>query len=514
MSDRNKIWRIAKPILSALTLVWWSAMLILFVNRQSTGKRFISADFNIVRVGTPISEDYYSVTFKGKKIGYSSVVKQKVPTGFLFHESSFYRLPIGGVFQEITSEGLLSVDESLFTQVLNFSYSAGGYETQVNALARKNMLEVEINTPSGKRYARYPLTGRIFSSTIIPEMIFRRKFTRDTISIPTFDPISLTERSFKVQVLGIDRFKRFGESKVYEVRVFYGGLQSSMFLDTNGTLLMEKTPEGFMMVREEKDIALKMDMRESGATDLLAGFAIPLGGARIENPREAKRMIIKIENLPGELFELDDFNQRWIAESLLLIIDSGGSHDGTANRFGWAPEDTSETFDIQKNDRRILSTAKKITSNATDDSARLSKINEYLFKNIKKGYVSSIPSAVDVLQKMHGDCNEHTVLFVALARSLGIPARTNVGLLYMESDFYYHAWPQAYADGKWMTFDPTLGQSPADATHIKLASGGLDRALVLLRIGDARLKLVSVEYNDGTIIDGNGELITFKRKKE
>ena len=35
-----------------------------------------------------------------------------------------------------------------------------------------------------------------------------------------------------------------------------------------------------------------------------------------------------------------------------------------------------------------------------------------------------------VLASGRGDCNEHTVLFVAMARALGLPARTAVGLVF------------------------------------------------------------------------------------
>ena len=54
-----------------------------------------------------------------------------------------------------------------------------------------------------------------------------------------------------------------------------------------------------------------------------------------------------------------------------------------------------------------------------------------------------------------GDCNEHTVLFVALARALGLPARTAVGLVYLDGSFYYHAWPEVWL-GEWVAVDPDL----------------------------------------------------------
>jgi transglutaminase-like putative cysteine protease len=42
----------------------------------------------------------------------------------------------------------------------------------------------------------------------------------------------------------------------------------------------------------------------------------------------------------------------------------------------------------------------------------------------------SLPSAREVLRTKVGDCNEHTALYVAMARAAGLPARIAVGLAY------------------------------------------------------------------------------------
>ena len=116
---------------------------------------------------------------------------------------------------------------------------------------------------------------------------------------------------------------------------------------------------------------------------------------------------------------------------------------------------------------------------------------------LEKKPTISLPSALEVLRTKVGDCNEHTALFVALARSIGIPARINVGLVYVHGAFYYHAWPEVYLDegggrGLWLPVDPTLNQFPADATHLRLARGGLDKQAAILpfvgRLHDARAR--------------------------
>jgi hypothetical protein len=123
---------------------------------------------------------------------------------------------------------------------------------------------------------------------------------------------------------------------------------------------------------------------------------------------------------------------------------------------------------------------------------------------IEKKPTVSLPSALEVLRTRVGDCNEHTALFVALARSVGIPSRINVGLVSVRGNFYYHAWPEIYVDegserGLWLPVDPTLNQFPADATHVRLARGGLDKQVAILPlIGKVKMTVLDLEFVPGT----------------
>ena len=72
----------------------------------------------------------------------------------------------------------------------------------------------------------------------------------------------------------------------------------------------------------------------------------------------------------------------------------------------------------------------------------------------------------------------------------GIPARAAAGLAYVDGKFYYHAWPEIYL-GNWVAVDPTFGQFPADAAHLRFVHGGLDRQVDLLRlIGALQIDLI------------------------
>jgi transglutaminase-like putative cysteine protease len=65
-----------------------------------------------------------------------------------------------------------------------------------------------------------------------------------------------------------------------------------------------------------------------------------------------------------------------------------------------------------------------------------------------------------------GDCTEHAVLLVALARAYGLPARVAIGTLFARVDgelgAFGHAWAEIYRDGAWRVVDatPLAGGAP------------------------------------------------------
>jgi transglutaminase-like putative cysteine protease len=76
--------------------------------------------------------------------------------------------------------------------------------------------------------------------------------------------------------------------------------------------------------------------------------------------------------------------------------------------------------------------------------------------------------------------------------------------VHLRGAFYYHAWPEVRVEGApgrtvWIPVDPTLNQFPADATHIRLARGGLDRqAAILPAIGRAKMHVIEVAVKPGS----------------
>jgi hypothetical protein len=65
-------------------------------------------------------------------------------------------------------------------------------------------------------------------------------------------------------------------------------------------------------------------------------------------------------------------------------------------------------------------------------------------------------------------------------------------LAYVDGKFYYHAWPEILLND-WVAVDPTFGQFPADAAHLRFTVGGLTRQTELLRLmGNLKIDVLDV----------------------
>ena len=126
---------------------------------------------------------------------------------------------------------------------------------------------------------------------------------------------------------------------------------------------------------------------------------------------------------------------------------------------------------IQSDNKFIIEQAETIIRNANNDLQKVNALINWVYLNIDKKPVLSIPDAVSTLQSRVGDCNEHAALFAALSRSVSIPARVAAGVTYHDGTFYYHAWNEVCIDGKWISLDTTSNQFPADVSHIKFVEG-------------------------------------------
>ena len=132
---------------------------------------------------------------------------------------------------------------------------------------------------------------------------------------------------------------------------------------------------------------------------------------------------------------------------------------------------TASTDSYQSDDTRIKNLAKEIVGAETNFIKATELLKSWVFDNLSPTWKKNESSAIRVLENMAGDCTEYTLLFVSLARSLGMPAREAFGLKYSVDPyptFTQHAWAEVFDGEYWISVDPSWNQLIVDVGHIKL----------------------------------------------
>ena len=269
----------------------------------------------------------------------------------------------------------------------------------------------------------------------------------------------------------------------------FQGMEAFSWITQEGETLKEESPLGYSLLKETRVEALKRDKR-GPAVDIISMVKIP--SSDIANSGDVKMMRARLSGAPFNGFELEGGRQSW-KDGVLEVRSVAGAgpyaipYDGKDHA-----ADLEATMLVQSDDRAIRAQSARIVGKEQDAREAAKKLNAWVYETIDKQAVVSIPSAVEVLQQKVGDCNEHTTLYTALARAAGIPTRMAAGIVYMKNGFYYHAWPEVWL-GEWTAIDPTFGQFPADATHIRFVTGDLAKQSEILKLV-GKLKVEVLEY--------------------
>jgi len=484
---------LGSKIVTLLALgLWGFSMFLIYDNNYATSRTVELTDVPMNDAISGEFQNWMNVVMGGAKIGYTMQSFSKSPLGYVLKDYSLIRLPMGGVVREIylDSYAVLNVDFSL--KNFTFGLVSGDYTTDVFGEVHNGRLEIKFRSQNSESKLFFDAERGIYIPSSIPLLASVRGFPKGEFQLPTFDPFSMAMNVITVSIdssAGKDAYS--GLEDAHRLTLNISGMASTMWVDQTGHVLREEEAGGMVMVATRMEEALNIPDVRPDNKDLLIDLAVPCMGV-ISDPRTVTRLRVQIDGVKPELLDLaDDFQRIVSAEPLIVEIDPGrpsASELEEPRKFLGA-----EPF-LQVDDPRMVAKASEIVGQEADRQAKAEKLGQWVYRNVKKDYSISLPSAIDVLEVRKGDCNEHTSLYVALARASGIPAKICIGLVYKDGMFLYHAWPAVHVGG-WRPLDPTFGQNIADASHIKLLEGGFERQADLMRVvGKIKVTIIEESY--------------------
>ncbi len=478
--------------------------------------------------------EFFAITMGGGPIGYASSTVDTTPTGLRVQDLMVLDLEVLGKVQrtQLATDVRLSRELRLRTFDATLSTPAPAFHAS-GTVEGDSVLAISIDAGTPRpQTTRVRLDHPLVMTTMLPLQLAvgRQLQPGRSYSLRVFDPMVQEEREVTVRVLAestlvvADSAERDSVAhrwvpahrdtlRAWKVSEEYGGLATESWIDRQGRLVRSTTPLGFSVERMPFEMAVENWRRReetrlaagspagggsAGGADVIAATAITADAALAPDTLGRLKVVIGGAGLAG--FALAGGRQALAGDTLTVTRETGvGAAPGqppklyftrlpvldTALERYVAPEPL-----VQSDDPRIQAQARLIAGRERRAGPVAELLTRWVDANLRKEVVIGVPSAVQVLADRRGDCNEHTVLYVALARALGLPARTAAGLVYLRGRFYYHAWPEVWL-GQWVAVDPTFGEFPADAAHLRFVTGGLARQVELLRlIGRVRLTIV------------------------
>jgi len=440
------------------------------------------------------SEQWMDILLKGRKAGYAVTGVKKLNGHYELNERIFLILNLMGSTRKILSSTRAQVDEGFHVTHFTFSLASELIDFMISGRIEGEDLFITTGEEGKGEVKRIRLPAKPMINAGMTHY-FRSKELRvgNSYSFPLLDPISMTTNPASIKVVGEEEITLNGEAyNAFRLEMSFLGKPLIFWLDKEGNSLKEEGFMGFTLVRSSPSRALT-GLDSSVRADFYELSAIKVE-RELEAPREASYLAVRFDQLPASM-PLD--GSRQIAEGTVLKVIkerppfAAPYHIPYRGGGELAPYIKPEVF-LQSGDEEIISAASQIVGGTTEPYEAAKMLMEWVFESIEKTPLVSIPDAKQILRHRKGDCNEHATLLTALLRAVGIPARMTVGLVYKDGKFYYHAWNEAYLD-RWISMDAILNQIPADATHIKLIDGGIDKQIQIVgMIGN--ISLTIVEY--------------------
>jgi transglutaminase-like putative cysteine protease len=143
---------------------------------------------------------------------------------------------------------------------------------------------------------------------------------------------------------------------------------------------------------------------------------------------------------------------------------------------------------------RLRKLAERAVGDLDEPAGRAAALAIFVHHHLRYRDAVGARTVWDTLAERAGDCTEFADLYATLARAVGLPARTVVGLAYHRDGFALHAWNEVAVDGAWRGVDPTWGRTSLGAVHLPLPEGlALD---VIAELPRLRLRVLEAEYDE------------------
>ncbi|MBI5026171.1 MAG: transglutaminase domain-containing protein [Nitrospirae bacterium] len=426
-------------------------------------------------------EEWFGVYLKGEKLGHVKTSLEKIGEEYRFINISETTVKDKDKVIHTRTELRCLTDLDYRIKSFDFDSESEGNRLKAHGEMKGDLLVMFTEVNGQRRAVNKTLDKQPYFPLTVKAALFEQGMEKGKrFKIPILDIMSFNVIDETIEVEELIPVKvGIRVNTAYLLRVG----KNHIWLSDGGLTLKEEYQSGLLLISEPEDVA---KTKEARVFDFLS---LPVIETNKQLPNHEKLSYAKFRISGINLSEFNALNGgRQALKGDVLEIRRENEEEFKKQTYDLPYKGTDleaylqPTPFVQSDHRTIIYNSKKFVIIEKNSAFRLARyLTSNLYLTIRKHLFARIPTAMDVFKSRAGDSNEHTVLFTAFARAGGLPTRMVAGLVYMQGRFYYHTWPEVWL-GEWIAVDPTLAQFPADATHIRLMEGDMDKLTSLGRL--------------------------------
>lgn len=453
----------------------------------------------------PYKEYWTGLMFRGEKIGftYFSISDSRDNEGLFDIESHavmhFHFLLMD---KEITLKARDQVNADLTLDNFVYDFDLDGNKTKLTGKVVDNRLEVDIENQGQTTKQEFPLKGSVYPMSAVGMYpVFHGLEIGQKYNYPVYDGETQSLSTVTQEVEAYEESDLF-VGQAYKVNTEIHGQKVSTWYGKDGKPLIEMSLGGAFISGLESELAAREYLSQAAFNkkDVLLDFSLIKTDTLISNPSLVTSLEVMLSGLGDKLKAPNNNRQKCTLEGQELHCYIKTQWEVIADNRAYENDPKiakylKPSYQVPSNNEKIQKTARTITALADTPMEQIRLLIKWLNNNIQKKPVD-VFTALDVLSRKEAECQGHAYLFTAFARAVGIATRVVNGVVYSEElqGFLYHTWVESFVEGRWISVDPTIGQSPTDATHIKLVEGEriLDLAPLVDLIGKIQIRVLNV----------------------
>ena len=428
----------------------------------------------------PVGERWFAIFMSGERVGFARLQVEERPDGYRIASDSSARMVVLGFTREASAREEYLVNRDLTLRSFSVEQVIDKSPMKLRGKVETKGVRVTVETADGVKEKLLKVKAGLYPPPVLNLYPMMRGFVPGRkYRLQMLDVESVKVKDVSVEAVALEK-EADGRELLHLRNDLYSMVDNDIWLDRGGNTVRESVRDGLILtVAEEREDARRslLDAAVS-RRDFALDYSLIRLSRPIERPAELKRLVVTLTGVPEGMMLPDGGGQQLRRESngsLTVTVTPGLPRAEPGEPF---PEEVRShlqgTLRIIPEHQEIRATAEKIVAAAGSPGEKITLLTRWVAETIDES-VTDNQSPAETLKNRSGNCQAHARLYASLARSAGVPTRFVSGLVYLPGKgFLYHSWAESYA-GEWVAVDPTFGQVPADATHIKLAEGdGLD----------------------------------------